>query len=76
MKKLENKLFSKFELEKSKLNSIVGGNYTSADTDTNASSGRYDIAVESCLDGEESDVSIHLCRLGDTRDKPALTEAP
>jgi hypothetical protein len=75
MKKLENKLFSKFELEKSELNSIVGGNYTSADSDTNSPGGRYDIAVESCIDGE-SDVSVYLCGLGDTRDKPVLTQAP
>jgi hypothetical protein len=75
MKKLDNKLFSKFELGKSELQGVVGGSYTSASNDSNAGGGRYDVCTETCVDGE-SVTDTHMCAPGSTIDKPVLTVAP
>jgi hypothetical protein len=76
MKKLDNKLFFKFELGKPELNSIVGGAYTSAESDTNAGGGTSDVCQSTCIDGEEVTDTHNTSFNWDTRDKPVLTLAP
>lgn len=75
MKKLENKLFCKFELGKTELEGIVGGNYTSESNDSNAGGGRYDVCYETCVDGEGVTDTV-MCAPGSTVDKPVPTIAP
>lgn len=76
MKKLENKLFTKFELGKTELQEILGGAYTSSTSDTNAGGGTYDVCQSTCVDGEEVTDSHNTSHNWDTRDKPVLTMAP
>lgn len=76
MKKLENKLFNKFELGESDLQGIVGGSYTSFESDTNAGGGTYDHCYSTCMDGEEVTDTTNTSYNWETRDKPVLTIAP
>ncbi|MCC4230061.1 hypothetical protein [Zunongwangia profunda] len=43
---MEKELYTKFQLSKNEVKSIIGGNYTSAGSDTNSGDGGSDITFE------------------------------
>jgi len=77
MKKISNKLFREFEINKNKQQNVIGGlaSYnTSVSSDTNVSGGGYDISFNT-LDGNGNSVGIDTPQTNsagskDTTDKP------
>jgi hypothetical protein len=77
MKKLNSKLFGNYKLNKSQLNSIVGGSYTAVGSDSTMTGGNFDISYNT-LDSSGEHVEVDHTGTGtSTRDKPGecLTHA-
>ena len=75
MKKINSKLFNKFELNKDERSAIVGGFYTSSGSDTNSEGGGHDISYDT-LDSSGQSTGTDVFGTGSgTRDKPEITQA-
>lgn len=70
MKKLNSKLFNKFELKNQNCSLIVGGSYTAVGQDTNMTNGEHDITFDTS-DSSGQTIGIDTQGTGTTtRDKP------